>query len=152
MSKKYFERIHIIRQEPGKAPEVLTGRLGTVGMKLLEAMPDRMQIEGTVTAFYDHTAEDVSILAWPKVAFPGTVYVACLDSFGNPTGIQDVDAVLQRFFHAVRYHCIDCHHNTWMCHGCGYITKFETDGPFENGWNVCPHCGQTIQHPRRTHR
>lgn len=34
--------------------------------------------------------------------------------------------------------------NTWQCAKCGYLSNFEADGPFENGWNFCPHCGRPI--------
>lgn len=42
------------------------------------------------------------------------------------------------------YKRIDPEHNTWMCGSCGHIESFEADGPYENGWNVCPHCGKNI--------
>ena len=44
-----------------------------------------------------------------------------------------------------KYRLIDKEHNTWMCQECGYLADFEADVPFENGWNVCPHCGDTIE-------
>ena len=46
-----------------------------------------------------------------------------------------------------KYKLVDQDHNTWMCQECGYIASFEADGPFENGWNVCPHCGDVIDDP-----
>ena len=47
-----------------------------------------------------------------------------------------------------KYKLVDQEHNTWMCQECGFMASFEADGPFENGWNVCPHCGDAIL-PRR---
>ena len=46
-----------------------------------------------------------------------------------------------------KYKLVDPEHNTWMCQECGFTESFEADGPFENGWNVCPHCGDAILHP-----
>ena len=43
-----------------------------------------------------------------------------------------------------KYQIVDKENNTWMCQECGYLVDFEADGPFENGWNVCPHCGDMI--------
>ena len=46
-----------------------------------------------------------------------------------------------------KYRLIDEASNTWMCQECGFMASFEADGPFENGWNVCPHCGDVILRP-----
>ena len=46
-----------------------------------------------------------------------------------------------------KYRLIDEASNTWMCQECGFMASFEADGPFENGWNVCPHCGDAILRP-----
>ena len=45
-----------------------------------------------------------------------------------------------------KYKLVDTEHNTWMCQECGFMASFEADGPFENGWNVCPHCCDVIDH------
>lgn len=50
--------------------------------------------------------------------------------------------------HVTAFRCIDDDHTVWQCGQCGFIHKFEADGPFENGWDVCPHCGYRIK--RRT--
>ncbi len=42
------------------------------------------------------------------------------------------------------YICIDSAHDVWRCALCGYITRFEADGPTENGWRFCPGCGRTV--------
>ena len=36
---------------------------------------------------------------------------------------------------------VDSDHNTWQCKNCGMLLNFEADGPFENGFDFCPHCG-----------
>lgn len=46
-----------------------------------------------------------------------------------------------------KYCLIDEASNTWRCQECGFMASFEADGPFENGWNVCPRCGDVILHP-----
>ncbi len=38
------------------------------------------------------------------------------------------------------YALVDPVNNVWRCGICGHLERFETDGPFENGWNVCPVC------------
>lgn len=45
-----------------------------------------------------------------------------------------------------KYICIDEEHNTYQCDECGHIATFEADGPTENGWNLCPSCGGTLEH------
>lgn len=47
----------------------------------------------------------------------------------------------------VKYRCIDEDNNTWQCTNCGYIVSLEADGPYENGWDRCPSCGEEIDHP-----
>ena len=46
-----------------------------------------------------------------------------------------------------KYRLIDEVSNTCMCQDCGFMASFEADGPVENGWNVCPHCGGVILRP-----
>ena len=46
----------------------------------------------------------------------------------------------------INYRCIDDEHNTYECMNCGYIVSFEADGPFENGFDRCPSCGEKIKH------
>lgn len=42
------------------------------------------------------------------------------------------------------FNCIDEINNAWQCGVCGLLEVFEADGPYENGWNVCPFCGTPI--------
>lgn len=37
---------------------------------------------------------------------------------------------------------VDKASNTWQCVSCGMLQPFEADGPYENGFNYCPHCGK----------
>lgn len=52
----------------------------------------------------------------------------------------DADEALRVCFSAVQYKLIDREHNVWRCPHCGHIERFEADGPYENGWKVCPSC------------
>lgn len=38
------------------------------------------------------------------------------------------------------YRLVDPANNVWQCRICGHMERFEADGPFEAGWNVCPVC------------
>lgn len=40
----------------------------------------------------------------------------------------------------IGYQLVDKKHNVWKCRQCGHLARFEADGPFENGWKVCPAC------------
>ena len=51
-----------------------------------------------------------------------------------------------------RYKCtafrpMDDEHHVFQCGNCGTLWKFEADGPFENGWKVCPKCGLKMPPP-----
>ena len=39
---------------------------------------------------------------------------------------------------------VDEEHNVWKCDACGHTERLEADGPMENGWDFCPHCGRKI--------
>lgn len=40
--------------------------------------------------------------------------------------------------------CVDGSNDVYMCRDCGYIHQFEADGPEENDWHFCPHCGKQL--------
>ena len=42
------------------------------------------------------------------------------------------------------FRLVDKEHNVWQCKCCGYLARFEADGPFENGWKNCPSCGEPV--------
>lgn len=42
------------------------------------------------------------------------------------------------------FECVDRDHFTFRCEKCGFLHTFEADGPEENGWEFCPHCGRRI--------
>lgn len=45
---------------------------------------------------------------------------------------------------ATSFVCVNEAHNTWKCEKCGDLERLEADGPFECGWDFCPHCGRRI--------
>lgn len=42
------------------------------------------------------------------------------------------------------FQLVDKKHNVWQCKCCGHLAQFEADGPFENGWKVCPACLEPV--------
>lgn len=44
-----------------------------------------------------------------------------------------------------RYAAIDADYNVWQCEKCDHMERFEADGPYENDWSFCPHCGRAIR-------
>ena len=61
--------------------------------------------------------------------------------------VPKLDWILWNFFRMVRYGRADRAHNVWNCRRCGHLQQFEADGPFENGWNLCPVCGGVVLRP-----
>ena len=84
----------------------------------------------------------------PKMGidFVGTVLFVGVDG-EEFCDVPEADFLLWNFFGIVRYSRADRKHNVWNCQGCGHLEQFEADGPYENGWNICPVCGGTILTP-----
>ena len=40
--------------------------------------------------------------------------------------------------------CVDGEQHVYICTECGYMHQFEADGPTENDWSFCPHCGKQL--------
>ncbi len=78
--------------------------------------------------------------------FVGTILVVGVDG-EEFCDVPELDFVLWTFFRIVRYGRADRGHNVWNCRRCGHLQQFETDGPYENGWNLCPVCGGAILRP-----
>lgn len=106
-------------------------------------------------------ARDASIFydgAWRESGKPRNTVLCGMELGGvvfivgnAESGIADlpnVDGVLYTCFLTVRYENVDKINNVWKCRHCDYLQKFEADGPFENGWNVCPSCGGILQRPK----
>ena len=140
----------VIRKKPGEGPKV-------VDLKE-EQIYD--QLGGKVAKF--EVARDLVIIydsAWRANGkhmnavlcgerLGGTVFLAGKSEDGL-TDVHNVDGALYGFFLTVRYGRVDRHNNVWQCRKCHYLQQFEADGPFENGWNVCPSCGGMLMRPEK---
>lgn len=141
----------VIRKHPGKGPEVI--KIGNTEEDL------KQQVGGEIGCV--RIASDLAIICDKDGSvkgkelgfvvagadFAGTILAVGVknDEF---TDIADVDLVLRRFFRTVRYTRADRKHNLWRCRLCDHMEQFEVDGPFENGWNVCPSCGFMLLRPK----
>lgn len=139
-----------IRKRPGEGPELIN----------IENDGDaiRAELDGYMEAVT--LAENLVILCDEEgrlkgkapncvicgVDFVGTILVLGVDG-EEFADAPNADTVLWLLFHTVRYGRADRGHNTWNCRHCGHIEQFEADGPFENGWNICPVCGGWILRP-----
>jgi len=56
---------------------------------------------------------------------------------------REIQQIIEREEHAM-WECIDAEYNVWTCRECGYLTRFEADGPMENGVDFCPRCGKKV--------
>ena len=142
----------VIRKQPGKMPEVIDVEN--------DADAIRAELDGFIEAVT--IAEDLAILCDEEarikgketniamkglgVDFCGTILIVGVDG-EEFCDVPKLDAVLWGFFRVVRYGRADRAHNVWKCRRCGHLQQFEADGPFENGWNLCPVCGGVILRP-----
>lgn len=140
-----------IRKEPGKLPEVIEVENTRNAL--------RSEVGGPLEAVT--VADDTVILCDEQwrikekaycckifgMTFGGTVLVVGTDG-EDFRDIEELDAVLWVLFRMVRYGRADRANNVWRCRRCGHLERFEADGPYENGWNLCPHCGGILLLPR----
>ena len=142
----------VIRKHPGQMPEVID----------IENDGDaiRAELGGFIEAVT--IAEDLAILCdeegrfknkAPNIAFKalgvdfvGTILIVGVDG-EEFCDVPKLDWILWSLFRMVRYGRADRAHNVWNCRSCGHLQQFEADGPFENGWNICPVCGGVILRP-----
>ena len=141
-----------IRKRPGEMPEVID----------VENDGDaiRAELGGPMETFT--IAEDLVILCDEEgrlngkehnitlrglgVDFVGTILIVGVDG-EEFCDVPKLDWILWTFFRVVRYGRADRAHNVWNCRRCGHLQQFEADGPFENGWNLCPVCGGVVLRP-----
>lgn len=140
----------VIRKNPGRMPEVID----------IENDGDaiRAELGGYMESFT--LAEDLVILCDEEgrlkgkpsclvlrgVDFVGTILIVGVDG-EEFCDVPELDAVLWAMFRMIRYRRVDRGHNVWNCRRCGHLQQFETDGPYENGWNLCPVCCGVILRP-----
>lgn len=142
----------VIRKHPDQMPEVID----------IENDVDAIctELDGHMEAFT--IAKDLVILCDEEGRLKGKAPNIALKSLGvdfcdtilivgvNGEEFCDVpklDWILWNFFRMVRYGRADRAHNVWNCRRCGHLQQFEADGPYENGWNLCPVCGGVILRP-----
>lgn len=141
-----------IRKHPGQLPEVID----------VENDGDaiRAELGGYIEVF--SVTQDLAILCdeegrlkgkAPNIGliglglnFCGTILIVGTDDNGF-CDVPKLDGVLWAFFRMVRYGRADRAHNVFNCRHCGHLQQFEADGPYENGWNLCPVCGGAILRP-----
>ena len=142
----------VIRKRPGQFPEVTD--IGNDGDAI------RAQLGGDIEAVT--IAEDLAILCDKEgrlkgkelniafkglgIDFVGTILFVGVDG-EEFCDVPNLDWVLWSFFRIVRYGRADRAHNVWNCRRCGHLQEFEADGPYENGWNICPVCTGLILRP-----
>ena len=142
----------VIRKHPGQMPELID----------VENDVDAIcaELDGHIEAFT--IAQDLAILCdeesrikgkAPNIAlkglgvdFCGTILIVGVDG-EEFCDVPNLDAILWSFFRMVRYGRADRAHNVWNCRRCGNLQQFEADGPYENGWNLCPVCGGVVLRP-----
>lgn len=142
----------VIRKRPGQIPEMIDIE------NTLEAL--QAEVGGYIEAVT--LAEDLAIICdeegrlkgkEPNLAlhgmgldFVGTILVVGVDG-EEFCDVPKPDFILWSLFRMVRYGRADRAHNVFACRRCGYMQQFEADGPYENGWNLCPSCGGVILRP-----
>lgn len=142
--------MRVICKQPGEMPELINIQDESEILEMFDGRPKRLNVCRDVALLYDSQ--------WREKKLPHNT-VLCGQEFGGSvlllgcaedgfTDIPNVDGVLYTFFFAVRYGRADRANNVWNCRRCGHIEKFEADGPYENGWNLCPVCGGWILRPK----
>ena len=139
----------VIRKNPGEPPKIVD--IKSIDQIYAELGNDAKRVD---------IATDAAILydsCWKEHGKPRNVSTCGLDIGGaafiigwSEDGLADfpnIDGGLYAFFYTVRYMPIDKANNVWQCRHCEYIQQFEADGPYENGWNVCPSCGGLLMKP-----
>ncbi len=142
----------VIRKKPGALPEVI------------DIENDLKSLQAEVGGYIETVtlAEDLVIICdeegrlkgkEPNIAlrgvgidFCGTILIVGVNG-EEFCDVPQLDFVLWSFFWMVRYARADRQHNTWRCRRCDFLQQLESDGPFENGWNVCPSCSGVILRP-----
>ena len=142
----------VIRKRPGQMPELID----------IENDGDaiRAELGGLIEAVT--IAQDLAILCNKEgrlkgkpanivmkglgIDFVGTILIVGVDG-EDFCDTPNLDFILWTFFRVVRYGRADRAHNVWNCRRCGHLQQFEADGPFENGWNICPVCGGFVLRP-----
>ncbi|MBE6959852.1 MAG: hypothetical protein E7448_03910 [Ruminococcaceae bacterium] len=135
-----------IKKEPGRAPIIvdITDVREILGVDEAGEITLQILAEDIGIAYLQEaTEENFHALG---MDFRGTVLVIGLDG-ERLADVPKMDMLLWALFRVVRYGRADRKNNVWSCRHCGHLEQFEADGPFENGWNICPVCGGWIFKP-----
>lgn len=142
--------MRVISKQPGEMPELIHIQDENQIMELLGGQLGRLDICSDLALLYDGQWREKGLP--PNTVLCGKELGGTVLLVGNSdagfTDVPNVDGVLYTFFLAVRYGRADRANNVWNCRRCGHIERFEADGPYENGWNVCPVCGGWILRPK----
>ncbi len=148
-----MEKITVIRKEPGKQPELI--EIENTLQALQEQVGGYIEVvtlrSGKAAIVCDEEGrlkeKPMNLLFHGMLLdFRGTVLIVGVDG-EDFCSTPDVDPLLFALFGSVRYTRADRKHNVWSCRRCGHQQQLEADGPFENGWDFCPHCGGRILRP-----
>lgn len=135
-----------IKKEPGRAPIIVDitdvrAELGAGSEDVITV--HQLATDIAIAVLKEATVENFHALG---VDFCGPVLVIGLDG-DQLVDVPKMDMLLWTLFRVVRYGRADRKNNVWNCRHCGHLEQFEADGPFENGWNICPVCGGWIFKP-----
>lgn len=145
-----YKNMKVIRKRPGEGPKVIDVRSIEQIYAEIGKNVKRVDIATNAAILYDDGWRENgkhmnTVLCGLELG--GTVFiVGCSEN--DLTDLPNVDGALYAFFVTVRYMPIDKANNVWQCRHCDYIQQFEADGPYENGWNVCPSCGGLLLTPK----
>ncbi len=138
-----------IRKRPGEGPEIVDVPSEEAVMEELGEYVHGLRPAEDLVLLFDGNwrangkPQNENLLGVPT---GGTVLVLGVEN-GQLADVPHIDFVLHGLFGAVRYGRADRANNVWNCRHCGHMERFEADGPFENGWNLCPVCGGWILRP-----
>lgn len=141
-----------IRKRPGELPEMLDmeNSLDALQKEVGGQIETFTFCEGMAVICDKEGRIKEKRLNWaiPKMGidFVGTILIVGVDG-EEFCDVPEPDFILWDFFQMVRYGRADRKHNVWNCRHCGHLQEFEADGPFENGWNICPVCAGMLLKP-----
>lgn len=142
----------VIRKHPGQMPEVIDiENDGDAIRAELGGFIEAVTIAENLAILCDeegrlkNKAPNITFKAM-GIDFVGTILIVGVDG-EEFYDVPKLDWILWNLFRMVRYGRADRANNVWNCRRCGHLQQFEADGPFENGWNLCPVCGGVILRP-----
>ena len=140
----------VIRKRPGEMPEVIDIENDADAIRAeLGGYMEAVTIAEGLVILCDEEGRlkgKAPNIAFKGLDFVGTILIVGVDG-DEFCDVPELDFVLWTFFRMVRYSRADRAHNVWRCRRCDHLQQLEADGPYENGWNLCPSCGGVILRP-----